>query len=53
MKRALGLTVLGALVVGVGSVVAVGWAYEGPKRFVRRLRLRRAVLQVDKLRGQR
>ena len=53
MMKTLGLTVLGALVVGVGSVVAVGWAYEGPRRFIHRLRLRRAVLQVDKLRGQR
>ena len=43
MKRALGLTVLGALVVGVGSVMAVGWAYEGPRRFVRRLKLRKAL----------
>lgn len=53
MKRALGVGLLGALVFGVGSVMAVGWAYEGPKRFIRRVRLRRAVLQVDKLRGQR
>ena len=43
MKRALGLTVLGALVVSVSSVMAVGWVYEGPKRFVRRLRLRKAL----------
>ena len=43
MMRALGLTVLGALVVSVGSVVAVGWAYEGPRRFVRRLKLRKAL----------
>ena len=53
MKRALGVGLLGALVVGVGSVMAVGWVYEGPRRFIRRVRLRRAVLQVDKLRGQR
>ena len=53
MKRALGLTVLGAAVMGVTGVAMLGWAYEGPRRFVRRLRLRRAVLQVDKLRGQR
>ena len=53
MKRALGLTVLGAVLAGVGGIMAVGWAYEGPKRFIHRLRLRRAVLQVDKLRGQR
>jgi len=43
MKRALGLTVLGALVVGVGSVMAIGWAYEGPRRFIRRVRLRKAL----------
>ena len=43
MKRALGVGLLGALVVGVGSVMAIGWAYEGPKRFVRRLRLRKAL----------
>jgi hypothetical protein len=43
MKKALGVGLLGALVVGVGSMVAVGWAYEGPKRFVRRLRLRKAL----------
>ena len=53
MKRALGIGLFGALVVGVGSMMAVGWVYEGPKRFIRRVRLRRAVLQVDKLRGQR
>ena len=43
MKRALGLTMLGALVVSVGSVMAVGWAYEGPRRFIHRLRLRKAL----------
>ena len=43
MKRALGLTVLGALVVGVGSMMAIGWAYEGPRRFIRRVRLRKAL----------
>ena len=53
MKRALGVGLLGALAVGVGSMMAVGWVYEGPRRFIHRLRLRRAVLQVDKLRGQR
>ena len=53
MKTALGLGLMTALVVGVGSMMAVGWAYEGPRRFIHRLRLRRAVLQVDKLRGQR
>jgi len=43
MKTALGLGLMTALVVGVGSMMAVGWAYEGPKRFVRRLRLRKAL----------
>ena len=43
MKRALGVGLLGALVVGVGSVMAVGWVYEGPRRFVRRLKLRKAL----------
>ena len=53
MMRALGLTVLGAAVIGVTGVAMLGWAYEGPKRFIRRVKLRRAVLEVDKLRGQR
>jgi len=52
MKRALGLTMLAA-VAGVSGIAMLGWAYEGPRRFIRRVRLRRAVLQVDKLRGQR
>ena len=43
MKRALGVGLLGALVVGVGSMMAVGWVYEGPRRFVRRLKLRKAL----------
>ena len=43
MKTVLGLTVLGALMAGVGGVLAVGWAYEGPRRFFRRVRLRRAI----------
>ena len=43
MKTVLGVTVFGALLAGVGGVLAVGWAYEGPRRFVRRLRLRRAL----------
>ena len=53
MMRALGLTVLGAAIAGATGVAMMGWAYEGPKRFFRRVRLRRAVLEVDKLRGQR
>ena len=43
MKTVLGLTVLGALMAGVGGVLAVGWAYEGPRRLFRRIRLRRAM----------
>ena len=34
---------LGAVVAGVGGIMAVGWAYEGPRRFFRRVRLRRAM----------
>jgi len=52
MKRALGLTVLGAAIAGITGVAMLGWVYEGPNRFIRRVRLRRAVLEVDKLRGQ-
>ena len=43
MRRVLGVGLLGALVVGVGSMMAVGWAYEGPRRFIHRLRLRKAL----------
>ena len=43
MKTALGLGILGALVAGAGGIMAVGWAYEGPRRFMRRLRLRKAL----------
>jgi len=43
MKTALGLTMLGAMIAGVGGIMAVGWAYEGPRRFIRRLRLRKAL----------
>ena len=43
MKRALGIGLFGALVVGVGSMMAVGWVYEGPRRFIHRLRLRKAL----------
>ena len=41
--RILGVGMLGALVVGVGSMLAVGWAYEGPRRFIRRVKLRKAL----------
>jgi len=43
MKTALGLGLMTAVVGFVGAGVAVGWAYEGPRRFVRRLRLRKAL----------
>ena len=43
MKTALGFGVLTALVAGVGGIMAVGWAYEGPKRFFRRVKLRKAI----------
>ena len=43
MKTVLGLTVLGPMLAAAGGVMAVGWAYEGPRRFVRRLRLRKAL----------
>jgi hypothetical protein len=43
MKTVLGLGMMTALVAGVGGVLAVGWAYEGPRRFFRRLRLRKAL----------
>jgi hypothetical protein len=41
MKTILGLGVMTALLAGVGGVLAVGWAYEGPRRFIRRVRLRK------------
>jgi hypothetical protein len=43
MKTALGLGVMTALIAGVGGIMAVGWAYEGPRRFIHRLRLRKAL----------
>jgi hypothetical protein len=43
MKTVLGIGLLGAMIAGVGGVMAVGWAYEGPRRFMRRLRLRKAL----------
>ena len=43
MKTALGLGLMTALVGIVGAGMAVGWAYEGPRRFFHRLRLRRAL----------
>jgi len=43
MKRAFGLTMLGAMVAGATSVAMLGWAYEGPRRFFRRVKLRKAL----------
>ena len=43
MKTVLGLTVLGTMLAAAGGVMAVGWAYEGPRRFIHRLRLRKAL----------
>jgi hypothetical protein len=43
MRTVLGLTVLGTMLAAAGGVMAVGWAYEGPRRFIHRLRLRKAL----------
>ena len=43
MKTVLGITMLGTVLAAAGGVMAVGWAYEGPRRFMRRLRLRKAL----------
>ena len=43
MKTALGLGVMTAVLASVGGIMAVGWAYEGPRRFIHRLRLRKAL----------
>jgi hypothetical protein len=43
MKTALGLGLMTMLVGVVGAGVAVGWAYEGPRRFIHRLKLRKAL----------
>ena len=43
MKTALGLGILGVMVAATGGIMAVCWAYEGPRRFARRLRLRKAL----------
>ena len=42
MKRALGLTMLAA-VAGFSGVAMLGWVYEGPRRFIRRVKLRKAL----------
>ena len=46
MRTVLGLTVLGTMLAAAGGVMAVGWAYEGPRRFIHRLRLRRHCVNV-------
>ena len=43
MKTVLGLGLMTAVLAGVGGMLAVGWAYEGPRRFFHRLRLRKAL----------
>ena len=43
MKTVLGITVIGTMLAAAGGVMAVGWAYEGPRRFIRRLKLRKAL----------
>ena len=43
MMRALGLTVLGAAVMGVTGIAMLGWAYEGPRRFFRRVKLHKVL----------
>ena len=40
--KALGL-VMSAVVVGFSGAVMLGWAYEGPRRFIRRVKLRKAL----------
>ena len=51
--KTLGMGMLVAMIAGATGVAMLGWAYEGPRRFIRRVKLRKAVLEVDKLRGQR
>ena len=43
MKRALGLGLVTAVVAGVSGALMIGWAYEGPMRFIRRVKLRKAL----------
>ena len=43
MKTALGLGMMAVVLAGVGGIMTVGWVYEGPRRFMRRLRLRKAL----------
>lgn len=43
MVKVLGLAALATIAVAAGGAVAVGWAYEGPRRFIRRVQLRQAL----------
>ena len=43
MKRALGMGLFAAVVAGFSGAAMLGWAYEGPRRFFRRVRLRKAL----------
>ena len=43
MKRALGLSLVTAVVAGVSGALMLGWAYEGPRRFIRRVKLYKAI----------
>jgi hypothetical protein len=43
MKTALGFGLMTAVFAGAGGIMAVGWVYEGPRKFFRRLRLRKAL----------
>ena len=41
--KALGISLLTAAIVGATGAAMLGWAYEGPRRFLHRLRLRKAL----------
>jgi len=43
MKRVLGLSLMTAVVAGVSGAMMLGWAYEGPKRFLRRVKLHKVI----------
>ena len=43
MKRALGIGLFAAVVGGFSAAAMLGWAYEGPRRFIRRVKLRKAL----------
>ena len=43
MKRALGVGLFAAVVAGFSGAAMLGWAYEGPRRFFRRVKLRKAL----------